>query len=218
LGTWSAGIFGDDVAVDVRERYLDLLADGGSGPEATRRVLADFRDGLLDSDDGPVIWTALAATQWEYGRLEHDVKERALAVLDGGELLQRWPESRRRSREAALAALRRKLLSRMPKPRLPRRKKAVEVPSHEERGPDGLVSATAFQIGSLGQVLINMDVGGLRGGGGVFAAECVERDIGLAWLDADTVQITYPAAAVPVTRKETSFFNGRTVKCVYRVR
>jgi hypothetical protein len=92
------------------------------------------------------------------------------------------------------------------------------VPSHEARGPDGLVSATAFQMGSLGQVMIDMEVGGVRGGGGVFAAECAETDIGLEWLDANTLRITYPAAAVPVSRKETSFFHGRTVRCVYRVR
>jgi hypothetical protein len=216
VGTWSTSILGSDVALDVREQYLALLSEGLEGPAASRQVIADNKEAIRDTDDGPVFWLALAATQWEYGRLQREVKKRALAIIDTPETLTPWNDSQRSARKGALAALRKKLLSPQPKQKRPRARKAVEVPRHSLAGPDGLTGATAFQIGNLGQVSIEIENEGHKGGGGVFAAECRQDQIGLRWIDADTLEISYPAGTKPQKRRENTFFRGRTIQCVYK--
>jgi hypothetical protein len=215
MGTWSAEVLGDDVALDVREALLERLANGEDGNQASAGVLRDFESELADVDYGPVIWFALAATQWEYGCLQDDVKARALAAIDDDGTQARWTGPERAKRKKSLATLAKKLHSPQPKAKRPRRKRPVEVPSHKVPGPDGLATATAFQIGGCGQVLVEMNVKGQRGGAGVFAATVSQQDIALEWLDADTLQITYPAAVTPSKRDEQAFYFGRTIKCVY---
>lgn len=215
MGTWNAEVFGDDVALDIREAFLERLANGEVGKQASAGVLKDFEGELADVDDGPVLWLALAATQWEHGCLQDDVKARALAAIDADDTLARWAEPERAKRKRVLATLAKRLLSPQPKAKRPRRQETVEAPSHKVPGPDGLATATAFEVGGCGQVLVEMNVKGKVGGGGVFAATVSHRDITLEWLDADTLQITYPAAVTASKRDDQAFFFGRTIKCVY---
>src|SRR5688500_11461602 len=89
MGTWGTGIFADDVACDVRDQYLDAIAAGDRDDDVTDRLVQEWTGtGVPDDDEAPVFWLALAATQWEYGRLRRDVKERALAVIAQGDA--RW--------------------------------------------------------------------------------------------------------------------------------
>ncbi len=109
MGVWGPGIFSDDIAVDVRDEYRRLIADGLDGPDATDKVLASS-PGIADDDqDGIPFWLALAATQWKIGRLEPRVRDRAVAILDAGADLERWrdedPELEPK-RRAALERLR----------------------------------------------------------------------------------------------------------------
>lgn len=75
MGAWGTALFSDDTACNVRDDYRDQIGEGLSGPEATDRLLNEWRETLRDPDDGPVFWLALAATQWRCGRLESRVKE-----------------------------------------------------------------------------------------------------------------------------------------------
>lgn len=49
---------------------------------------------MKDSDDGPVIWFALADAQWSLGRLEDRVRDAAIRNIDEGSSLDRWRASR----------------------------------------------------------------------------------------------------------------------------
>lgn len=224
MGTWSTSLFADDIACDVRDHYLDLLAEGLDGAEASRALEADWGDVDQDPDEGPVFWIALAAIQWEYGRLQDHVKTRALATIDGGEDLERWKGSPSLAkRRAALKALRDKLLSPQPKPKRPRKRKVVEVRATSVESPDGRAGASAWDVGGTGdtdhpmaQVVVDMEANGTRGGGGVFVVHCRWTNVGLRWLDAETLEITYPSAARVDDRKKQGFFYGRTIKIVYR--
>jgi len=69
MGATGPQLFADDVAMDVRDAYRELLKQGKSGPEATKKLIRDCREEIEDIDDGPVFWLALAATQWQLGRL-----------------------------------------------------------------------------------------------------------------------------------------------------
>jgi hypothetical protein len=125
MGTWSTSLFSDDTAADVRDAYRALLADGYSGPKATARLLRDWKETVDDEDDGPVLWLALAAAQWQSGRLQASVKARAIRIIDTGSALRPWLEGGDSKmlarRQAALNKLRVQLLSPQPAPKQPRK-------------------------------------------------------------------------------------------------
>ena len=51
---------------------------------------------------------------------------------------------------------------------------------------------------------------------GVFTVACRWTRVGLRWIDADTLEIAYPATARVDDREDETFFYGRTIKLVYR--
>jgi hypothetical protein len=128
MGAWGTAVFSDDTACDVRDGYVDLLGDGLSGPEATKKLLREWSESLKDADEAPVFWLALAATQWKYGRLEPQVLRQALNAIDGGSDLSRWDADSKdyRKRRAVLDKLRTQLTSSQP-PEKPVRKRFREL-------------------------------------------------------------------------------------------
>ena len=121
MGAWGTAIFADDVAGDVRDAYRQLVADGFTGPEATDQLLREWKEVLADEDDAPLFWLGLAATQWQYGRLEARVKARALKTIANGSSLGLWSEEggerALRQRKAVLEKLAVRLRSPQPAPK-----------------------------------------------------------------------------------------------------
>lgn len=64
----------------------------------------------------PVLWLALAATQWKCGRLEPHVLQQALEAIDSGSDLASWDAGSRdqKKRQAVLQKLRAQLVSPQP--------------------------------------------------------------------------------------------------------
>jgi hypothetical protein len=95
MGTWGAGIFSNDTACDVQVAYRMALEDGLDDQAAQQHVLDQFADHLGDDtcNDGPLVWLALAKTQWQLGRLDEHVKAQALAIIDQGRDLATWQDS-----------------------------------------------------------------------------------------------------------------------------
>jgi hypothetical protein len=111
MGSWSTGVFGNDLASGVREEYREFLEDGASDAEALQKVLRGFADDLDDPDNGTCFWTGLAAAQMELGRLDPAVRDRAVAVIEAGGDLHMWDETGfANTRRAVLAKLRGRLL------------------------------------------------------------------------------------------------------------
>lgn len=124
MGAWGTGLFSDDVAADVRDSFTDYIGEGLDPKEATARTLDEFKDVLEDEDDACVVWLALAATQWKLGRLQDEVRERALRMIGSGDDLKRWDDAASvRSREKHLSKLRQQLLSPQPPVKKVRRRK-----------------------------------------------------------------------------------------------
>jgi hypothetical protein len=215
-------LFQDDVAADVRSEYLNLIANGTSDADAFDTLVREWKESIGDSDDGPVFWLALAATQWEYGRLHPRVKSQALRIIDEGKGIDRWAEAGlARKRQAVLARLKKKLLAPLPKKRTPPLQTSPEPPSFSVISPDEKAEATAWLIGtgsgrSKSQVYLTMKVKGSEGGGSVFVGYCAHTDIKLNWLDANTLRISYPKDAEVEEREQTSFYYGRAVTVKYR--
>jgi hypothetical protein len=111
MGTWGPGIFSGDLASDIRGLFREMIGDGLSAEAATEALIKDFSSCISDPDEGPVFWMALAATQWQCGRLLPEVREKSIAAVDAGGDLHLWQESRLlKKRKAALAKLRGQLL------------------------------------------------------------------------------------------------------------
>jgi hypothetical protein len=111
MGSWSTGVFGNDLASDVRGEYRELLEDGTPDAEALQEVLRSFATDVDDRDNGTCFWTGLAATQMELGRLDAAVRDRTIALIDAGGDLHVWDETGlANKRKAVLAKLRGRLL------------------------------------------------------------------------------------------------------------
>ncbi|MFO0904050.1 MAG: hypothetical protein U0939_13685 [Pirellulales bacterium] len=127
MGTWGGGIYEDDEAQDAREANREILRSGLDDAQATDKFLKEWKAPLKDSDDGPVIWFALADAQWTLGRLDPRVRDAAIRLIDDESSLDRWKEAGDKAlakRRKVLLALREKLLS----PQPPRKKLRIEKP------------------------------------------------------------------------------------------
>ena len=85
---WGTGLFSDDVACDIRDHYRQLLEDGAEDGDATRLTFEKFQAYLAEADS--VVLIAFAVTQSKLGRLDADVRDRALAIIDTGADLALW--------------------------------------------------------------------------------------------------------------------------------
>ena len=90
MGAWGPGLYSDDVTEDVRGIYVDKLHRGNNGEQASKEMIAEFEWAWSDEDDAPVFWFAMADMQWNYGRLQEEVKKKALYYLNDMKNLQRW--------------------------------------------------------------------------------------------------------------------------------
>jgi hypothetical protein len=147
MGTWGPGIFSDDTACDVRVAYRMALEDGLDDQAAQQQVLDEFAD-VLDDDTwngGPLVWLALAKTQWRLGRLDEQVKAQALAVIDQGRDLVFWEGSNLYGyRRAVLRRLRQQLTT-APPPR-----KQIRPPRQVD--PEVVRRRLPYQEGSVFQL------------------------------------------------------------------
>lgn len=116
MGTWGVKLYQDDVTSEVKENYIDKLKRGAKDLELTQEMLREFTDFLNDDEEASLFWFALSDIQWNYGRLEETVKEKALYYLDKGYDLTRWEESKHyKKRKQILGELRDKLSQEQPK-------------------------------------------------------------------------------------------------------
>lgn len=132
MGAWGVGVFENDVAADVRGTWRDAILEGADAQTATRQLVDEFGDALADEDDAPLFWIALAAAQMETGRLQPEVRDRALSIIASGGDVGRWESegNLRSARERAkvLERLAEKLRGPQPKPKRLRRPRVHAVP------------------------------------------------------------------------------------------
>lgn len=230
MGAWGPGIFDDEVALDVRDAYLDLLASGHPVLGASQLVLERHALDLSDVDTAPVVWLALAATQHEYGAFGEGILDRALEILHGDSALRPFEGSAQMNqRRMALTRLATKLRSPLLKPRRPRRRKPVSPPpSHTVSAPDGRATITVHELTSSvsarerAQVTCQLVVDAGAGGGHIALFACTWDQVKLDWVDADTARITFPTGTLveppePSAHRPTQsfFYFGRTLAIRY---
>jgi hypothetical protein len=132
MGAWGTAIFSDDTALDIRDEWREAILDGLGAEEATAQLLQSFDDHLGDEDTERLFWIALAAAQFETGRLLPEVRDRALRIIDAGGDVERWREDgddvSARQRGRVLEGLAGKLRGPQPKPKRLRRSPDYSVP------------------------------------------------------------------------------------------
>lgn len=116
MGAWGANLYQDDVALDVKDEYKDNLRKGKTNEETMQEIVDKYQELLEDEEDRGVFWLALADTQWNLGRLDEQVKEQALEIIELGTDLKRWENNEKlyNKRKEILEKLKEKLLSPQP--------------------------------------------------------------------------------------------------------
>lgn len=116
MGTWGANLYQDDIALDVREEYINFLKVGMNNEEATKLLIKIYKD-ILGYEEYGTFWFALADTQWKYGRLLVQVKKHALELIDSEFKLELWKENEKgyKKRKEVLIELKNRLNTEQPK-------------------------------------------------------------------------------------------------------
>ena len=116
MGVFGVKIYEDDIALDVKEEYLEKLRKGIEDKTALKEIIKEYKDYISDIDEGPVFWIALADTMWKVGRLTEKVKREALNAIDKN--LIRWKketnEKEYKLREKELLKFKDKINTEMP--------------------------------------------------------------------------------------------------------
>ena len=106
----------------MREAWRTAIADGMASEAASGWLIDRYSQDLAAPADETVFWTALAAAQMETGRLQADVRECALMIIDAGADLDLWEEGGNRGgRERVLRRLAERLRGPQPPPKRLRR-------------------------------------------------------------------------------------------------
>jgi hypothetical protein len=115
VGAWGPGLYQNDDALDLRDRWRALLGAGFDPRDVGQRLSVEL--GLDDDPHHSPSWLTLADLLWRSGRLGSEVRRRVLRIMRDGVDLQGWHDGHRRARQRALEQLERRLLTRMPSPR-----------------------------------------------------------------------------------------------------
>lgn len=105
MGAWGTGIRQDDTVCDVIGAFEDALKNGADIAGATAVVHQVFAEAILDPDDGPHFWLALADAQWTYGQLDPTVLGKVCDHIRVDVDLSAWKEATKRDRAKRRAVL-----------------------------------------------------------------------------------------------------------------
>ena len=92
MGFWGSALFSNDTTLEVRDAYKGFLSDQMSNEEAYIMTLEQCKE-LIESDEEPLFWFALAETQWRVGRLTPDVRDKAMEWIDRKGALELWEKN-----------------------------------------------------------------------------------------------------------------------------
>lgn len=118
MGTWGKGLYDDDYASDIRNEYIHALELKKDNYEITKEMI-DAYDNDEDLYEQVLFWIVLADTQWNYGCLLPEVKEKALSYISNQNLMSEWAsecEGLSEYRLEEINGISKKIVSKMPEP------------------------------------------------------------------------------------------------------
>ena len=141
MGFWGSSLYANDTTSDVRDSYMNYLMDQLSDQEVYEKIMEKFAEYFEDEDEEPLVWYALAETQWKVGRLLPEVKEKALYWIEHNGGLEPWLDtpSKGKGWMKTLDKLREKLNSPMPE------RKNIRRPTPINTNPWNIYDVYAYQ-------------------------------------------------------------------------
>lgn len=86
MNAWSSGLYSSDIALDVRDDYIDYMKEekreNKSHVETIEEFKAYYKEYIADELDGPVFWIILANEEMKRKLLTSDVKNKALEAIE----------------------------------------------------------------------------------------------------------------------------------------
>jgi len=141
VGVWGCSLYANDCSCDVRNTYKIFLQEQLSNEESYQRTIEKHHEYIGDEEE-PLLWYALADTQWKTGRLMPQVKEKALGWIEKGGGMTLWEESKNGGAgwEKTLLKLKKQLESPLP------REKAIKKPAEFVHNPWNISDVYAYQF------------------------------------------------------------------------
>ena len=115
MGYWGTNLYSNDISNDVRDSYINCLEQNVSDDVIEEYMKKEYSE-LFGTDEEIIFWLSLADTQWELGRLNKYVKEKAIYFIDSSTISIEKKISACKVEEiiTELLNLKDKLLSKMP--------------------------------------------------------------------------------------------------------
>lgn len=115
MGCWGYEVFEDDYALDLKGEFDDLLEEGLTPLQATKKMIEknEYMLDERDDDDYPIFYIVMASLQIQYSCLQNNVKEEALNIIDNDIGMDGWIEEgqdKYENRKSVLMKLRNKLI------------------------------------------------------------------------------------------------------------
>lgn len=124
MGVWGPAILSNDQAEDLQSNWKFYLGEGHDPKELTDGLIGLAKEESIfeEKEEEYDFWLSLALIQWKTGRLQENVKQRALEMLSHSKIEEieadRWTERSDYNRRLRhLSKLRITLNSEQPKPR-----------------------------------------------------------------------------------------------------
>ena len=141
MGFWGTTLYANDCASDVRDDYKSYLKDGLNNDEAFQKIMSTCAD-CMGTDEEPLVWYALADTQWSLGRLVPEAKERALWWIENEGGMCFWQDSAKHM--ASWKKTLSKLMDKLSSPQPPEKKIRKPAPFVKNPWNEGDVYAYCF--------------------------------------------------------------------------
>lgn len=118
MGMWGFKLYQNDTTMDIRDQFEELFREGKkTAREITDELTEEYECLMDDANEEALFWYALAETQWKFGVLLPDVKEKALSRIDNDCGIFKdmaIKKSEKTQRTKTLEALKERLLSPQP--------------------------------------------------------------------------------------------------------
>lgn len=162
MGFWGTALYNNDCTCDVKDLYLQFIQTAADEEHTLQNLEELFRD-YIGTDEEPLLWYALADTQWHFGRLLPEVREKALYWLQNNGGAEQWHGNAKR--EQGWAKTMDKLYAELQLPQ--RRKKKIENPAENQYNPGApgdlfayrFHTAQAAQMGCYGKYMLLQKIG-----------------------------------------------------------
>lgn len=113
-------LYANDLAVEVKNYYIEQLQLGYDNHEATRLTLEQYSECFSSEDEDMTdYWLVMADTQWKLGRLDESIKKKAIEIIENDEDLIHYvyEEDLYNERKEVLSDLLERLKTPQPEPK-----------------------------------------------------------------------------------------------------